>query len=381
MCTRTRTQVSVQPRQSLPARTSGSGAALTFLFCTLFYALSGAMAQSVTGQISGTVADPANATVGGAAVRLTNDLTRQVRSVVTDADGIFLFVDLVPGQYSIRISREGFKVYAQTAISVSANEKVALHDIRLVVGDVASTISVMGESAHVETDSSDRAIGINTTQIANTPVRGRDYLGVLEALPGIVDLNNHDVPGWNSGMPTINGGQTGQVFIQLDGVGSQDSGALFNNGYLAPSLDAINEVMVMVSNYSAAYGSRGGGQIMVTTKNGTREFHGSAYFFHRNEGLNANEFINNASGLNAAGQQLLNRPLYRYNNEGGTFGGPLLVPGTRFNRSRTKLFFFFSEDYLGFLQPGSLNRYTMPTALERQGNFSQTTTTTGAPIT
>ena len=73
----------------------------------------------------------------------------------------------------------------------------------------------------------------------------------------------------------------------------------------------------------------------------------------------------------------MNRPLYRYDNEGGTFGGPLLIPGTSFNKSRTKLFFFFSEDYLGFLQPGGLNKFTMPTTLERHGDFSQTTTTTG----
>ena len=121
---------------------------------------------------------------------------------------------------------------------------------------------------------------------------------------------------------------------------------------------------MLVSNYSAEYGSRAGGQIVVTVKNGTNQFHGSAYYFYRHESLNANEFFNNQAGVQ--------RPLYRYGNEGGTFGGPLLIPGTRFNKSRTKLFFFYSEDYLSYLTPGGFNKFTMPTALERQGNFSQT---------
>ncbi len=325
-------------------------------------------AQSVTGQISGTITDAAGLAIGGVTVNLTNDLTKQVRSLTTESSGSFIFSNLVPGNYTLHVTHPGFKAYAQDAINVSADEKVALHDIRLAVGDVNTTVTIMAETAHVATDSSDRSILVNSTQIANTPVRGRDWIGVLETLPGVVDLNNHDVPGWNSGMPTVNGGQTGQVLITFDGIGSQDSGSTVNNGYLAPSIDAIGEVKVLVSNYSAEYGSRGGGQLVVTVKNGTSDFHGSAFYFYRHESLNANEFFNNAAGLQ--------RPLYRYSNEGGTFGGPLIIPGTNFNKSRTKLFFFFSEDYLSFLMPGSLNKFTMPTALERQGNFSQTDTTT-----
>ena len=346
------------------------------LLSTLLAASSCVRAQSVTGRISGTVTDSADAAIAGATAQLTNDLTKQVRTLTTESSGSFIFIDLVPGDYSIHVTHPGFKAYDQRAINVSTDEKVALHDIRLAVGDVNTTITVAAETAHVATDSSDRTILVNSTQMANTPVRGRDWLGVLETLPGMVDLNTHDSPGWNSGMPTVNGGQTGQVFITLDGVGSQDSGNLMKtttpqssgNGWLAPSVDAIGEVKVMVSNYSAEYGSRGGGQLVVTTKNGTNQFHGSAFYFYRHESMNANEFFNNQAGLQ--------RPLYRYGNEGGTLGGPVIIPGTNFNKSRTKLFFFFSEDYLSFLTPGSLNKFTMPTALERAGNFSQTDTTT-----
>lgn len=341
------------------------------VLCFLLMGTAG-WAQSVTGEITGTITDSSDSPIAGATAELTNSLTKQVKALTTDTSGYFSFANLVPGDYSVRVKHTGFRTWEQQTVNVSADEKVALHDIRLTVGDVGSTVTVVAEAAHVATDSSDRTILVNSTQIQNTPVRGRDWIGVLQTLPGVVDLNNHDVPGWNSGMPTINGGQTGQVLITMDGVGSQDSGSPANNGYLAPSVDAIAEVKVLVSNFSAEYGSRGGGQLVVTVKNGTNQFHGSTYYFYRHEPLNANEFFNNAAKVQ--------KPLYRYSNEGGTIGGPILLPFTRFNKSRTRLFFFFSEDYLSFLTPGSLNKFTMPTALERQGNFSQTTTT-GTKIT
>ena len=345
------------------------------LLCGFLWASSGAHAQSVTGQISGTITDSADAPIVGVTAQLTHDLSKQVRILTTESSGSFIFPNLVPGNYSIQVTHPGFKAYVQRGINVSANEKVALHTIRMAIGDVNTTVTVLAETAHVATDSSDRTIQVDSNMLENSPVRGRDWLGVLQTLPGVVDLNNHDVPGWNSGMPTVNGGQTGQVLISLDGVSSQDSGCTTGtvcSGYMAPSVDAIGEVKVMVSNYSAQYGSRSGGQLVVSVKNGTNQFHGSAYYFYRHEPLNANEYFNNA--------QRLAKPLYRYSNEGGTIGGPVLIPGTNFNKSRTKLFFFFSEDYLSFLTPGGISRFTMPTALERQGDFSQTTTTTGAPI-
>src|SRR5215472_15594425 len=105
----------------------------------LLAATPAAHAQSVTGQISGTVIDPAGAVISGAKVQLSNDLTKQVRTFLTESSGSFIFTDLVPGDYSVRITFPGFKAYDQKAINVSAQEKVALHDIKLVVGDVNST--------------------------------------------------------------------------------------------------------------------------------------------------------------------------------------------------------------------------------------------------
>jgi hypothetical protein len=295
----------------------------------------GAMAQTVTGEISGTVVDPAGAPISGVEVRLTSDLTQQARAFTTESSGLFTFPGLVPGDYSLRIEHPGFKAYDRKAIGVSAQEKVALHDIRLQVGDVSVTITVLAEAAHVVTDSADRSVLINETQIESTPIRGRDWLGLMQTLPGVVDLNAHDSPGWSAQLPTINGGQAGQLLSTIDGIVSQDSGATQNTGSLAPSVDAIAEVKVLVSNYAAEYGSRAGGQLNVTIKNGTNRYHGSAYYFFRHEFLNANEYFNKLSGLS--------RPLYRYKNPGGSIGGPLLIPGSSFNRSRTRLFLLRTE--------------------------------------
>ncbi len=330
-----------------------------------------ASGQSVTGQIAGTVTDPAGALVVGATVRLTHSLSRQERSFTTDPNGSFVFTNLVPGDYSIRIEQPGFKAYDQRGITVSALERVDLHEIRLAVGEVTTTVEVQATSVHVATSSSDRSVTLDARQIAETPTRGRNPLSLIMALPGVQAVGGYDFRGWSGGgIPQVNGGQTGQVILNLDGAASQDSGNL-NPGYIAPSVDAIGEAKLLVSNFPAEYGGRTGGQLTFTTKAGSATFHGSAYYYWRHEMFNANEWFNN--------KQNVQKPRYRYQNPGGTFGGPLLIPGTGFNKNRQKLFFFFSWDYLRNRNTID-NTYTMPSALERQGDFSDTRTTTGALI-
>ncbi|MEO7145502.1 MAG: hypothetical protein ABI165_18550, partial [Bryobacteraceae bacterium] len=143
--------------------------------------------------------------------------------------------------------------------------------------------------------------------------------------------------------------------------------------YLAPSIDAVAEVKVLLSNYQAEYGRSSGGTINTVIKSGTHDFHGGAYYFLRNEDLNANEWLNNRNGLP--------RPRYRFNNPGYFIGGPILLPRTKFNRDRDKLFFFWSQDFLPLTIPSSAGAYTFPTALERQGDFSKSSATILDPTT
>jgi hypothetical protein len=346
----------------------GSVVCLSFLLSAM---LPTANAQTVSGQISGRLVDPDGAVVVGAKVQLTSDLSQLVREFTTDTSGGFVFTNLVPGSYSVRVAQAGFKTYDQRGITVSAVERVDLHDLSLELGDVTTTVEVRARGVHVATDSSGRAVSVTLRQIQDTATGGRNFMALMGTLPGAQDLTSYDTRGWGTGSPTLLGGQTGQKLLTLDGTAAQDSGNR-DFGYIAPSVDAIAEITVLVANYNAEYGARSGGQMNVVTKGGTNAFHGGGYFYFRNEALNANEFFNNKTGVV--------RPLYRYQNLGGTIGGPFIIPGTRFNQSHNRLFWFFSYDYLHSTNVTGANRYTMPTALERQGDFSQTTTTTGVLI-
>ncbi|MBI4876149.1 MAG: carboxypeptidase regulatory-like domain-containing protein [Acidobacteria bacterium] len=330
-----------------------------------------ARSQSVTGQVSGRVTDPTGAILVGAPVQLTHDLSKQVRNFSTDTNGAFVFIGLVPGAYTLNIAQPGFKAYEQKGIVVAVQERVDLNVIRLEVGEISTSVEVSARVVKVATESSDRSMSIGLNQIMDIATRGRNPLNLIIALPGVQTLAGNDFRGWSGGgVPAINGGQTGQVILNLDGVASQDSGNL-NPGYLSPSIDAIGEVTLLVSNYTAEYGGRTGGQLTFSVKNGTNQFHGGAYYYWRHEMFNANEFFSNKLGIT--------KPKYRYQNPGGTIGGPLIIPGTRFNQSRTRLFFFFSYDRLRNKNMID-NTYTMPSALERQGDFSQTVTTTGVLV-
>ena len=346
----------------------------TSLACIVLAMLPAAYAQTMTGQITGRLVDPGGAVITSAKVQLENDLTKQVREFTTDSNGTFTFTNVTPGTYNVRVAQTGFKAYEQKGLILGSLEKIALPEITLQIGDVSTSVEVTATAVHVATDSSDRAARVTTTQIEDTVTRGRNFMALMSTLPGVQDTNQTDTRGWGTGSPTLMGGQSGQKMLTLDGAGAQDSGNR-DFGYISPSIEAISEVQVLVANFNAEYGARSGGQMNVLTKGGTNAFHGSGYFFLRNEKLNANEFFNNKTNVA--------RARYRYQNLGGTIGGPFIIPGTNFNKDRNKLFWFFSYDYLHTKNQTSPNRYTMPTALERVGDFSATTTTTGVmvPIT
>jgi hypothetical protein len=343
-----------------------------------------AHAQTTSATISGIVTDTTGGAIIGADVQLTNDLTKQQNDFKSDSGGRYQF-QVAPGDYTLHIAQSGFKSYDQK-ITVTQSERFANPEIKLQVGDVATSVEVQGEIAHVQTDSSDRTISVNETQIANTPSAGRNYLNILRSLPGTATTGTTDGRGGTGaagggGAPAVNGG-AGQLLVTINGIASQDSGAPGTGGYQAPSVDAIGEVQVMVSNYTAQYGARNGGQMNVVIKNGTSQFHGTGYYYYRHEEFNANEWFNNRNTVTVNGipGQATAKPLYRWQNPGGTIGGPLFIPG-HFNKDRNKLFFFYSDDELHHIGTNGPNQYTMPTALERNGDFSDTRTNSGALIT
>ena len=318
--------------------------------------------QGLTGSISGSVGDSSGSSAPAVPVKLTNVQTSQVRQTVTESNGDFVFTQLLPGTFRLEVAAPGFKRYEQNQIIVTATERVVLKRVELQVGEITQTIEVKAETARLQTQSAERSGLISQDQTQNVPLKGRDYLGLVKLLPGVIDTANRNAPGWNNlGGITINGNRQGTINLTLDGISSLDTGSM-GGPYLAPSVDAVAEVKVLLTNYQAEYGRSSGGTINTIIKSGTKEFHGGAYYFNRNEAFNANEFFRNRDGLR--------RPQYRFNYPGYFVGGP--VWAGKLNKNRDKLFFIWSQEFLPRKYPSSLQRRTFPTQLQRNGDYSQT---------
>jgi hypothetical protein len=327
-------------------------------------------AQGLTGQISGTVTDSGGGVLPGATVTVKNAGTNQTRETVTGVDGAFLFPDLLAGKYDVTVAVSGFKTYEQKGINLASTERVALRTIALEVGGLAETVTVQAESVQVQTTTAARSGLITRENIDDIALKGRDFAGMLKLLPGVIDTTNREAPGWGSmGGLSING-RSGGFNFSYDGVTNKDTGSNSGN-YAAPALDSIAEVRVQTSNFQAEYGRSSGATITVITRSGSKDWRGSAAYYKRDTNLNGNEFSRRQQcGLGVTAQ--CDPPLYKFDNEAWTLGGPVLIPGSNFNKGRNKLFFFFSQDILQRTDPGGLNQRRMPTALERKGDFSQT---------
>jgi hypothetical protein len=342
------------------------------LFLALVCLCQSANAQGLTGQISGILIDPNGAAVPNAKIEVINEETARVVTASSDSDGNFVVPQLLSGTYTLVITADGFKRFEQKGIILTANDRVAVRRVALEVGDVNQTVTVTAEAALIQTNSAERAGLISEEQIQNIALKGRDYMGLVKLLPGVVDTANREAPGWNNLVGvTVNGSRSGTLNLTLDGVSSLDTGSQLGP-YLAPGLDAIGEVKVLLTNYQAEYGRSSGGTINVVIKNGTRDFHGGGFYFKRHEQFNANEFFNNLRNQP--------KPRYRFNYWGGNIGGPVIIPGTGFNKNRDKLFFFWSQEYLPRRYPTRQGTLTYPTALERAGDFSKSLDANGRLI-
>src|SRR6478672_7368821 len=325
--------------------------------------------QGLTGQISGTVNDSSGSAVV-ADVVLLNQGTGQTRRIVSDATGNFLFAQLLAGDYTLTISAPGFKKHEEKDIVLSSSERAVVRPITLEVGAITESISVTAEAAKLQTQSAERSGTLTANMIVETPQKGRHFLSLLTLMPGVISNNNFEGPsGGGIGSIRINGSRAGSLSVTSDGVPNVDTGNQ-QGPTLLPALESIGEIKVLLTNYQAEYGRNYGGSVTTVTKAGTRQYHGGGYYFKRNEALNANDFFRNRDGLP--------RSFYRYDYPGYYLGGPVLIPGVL--KSREKLFFFWSQEYLPRTTPTAVARLTFPTALERAGNFSQTVDTNGAVI-
>jgi hypothetical protein len=335
-------------------------------------------AQSLTAQISGNVLDLTDSAVPGATVTLTNAGTNSIRESKTGDDGAFLFVDLIAGTYDLKVTRDGFNTVLRKGIPVASTERTRVHAIGLAPAGVQDSVVVSTEAPLVQTTTSARSGQITRDNVEDIALKSRDIMALLVLLPGIIDTNPREAPSWTSSSGlSINGRSTGFNF-SYDGITnrSTDGGALL----AAPALDSIAEVRVQSSNFQAEYGRSSGASITTITRSGSSVFRGSAAFYKRDDSLNGNEYARKVQCRNGL-TEVCQPALYEFDNFAWTLGGPVLVPGSTFNRSRNTLFFFWSQDRLARTTPIlPLTQQRMPTRLERDGDFSQTRNSDGAMI-
>ena len=240
---------------------------------------SGAFAQQGTSTMVGAIADPADAAVPNAILQLTEQATGTVRQMPTAPTGIFRFIDLPPGKYSLQVRAQGFKIYELNAIELASSETRDLGKLVLQVGGVSETVSVTAEATPVQTASSERSASILPQQLQDLSLKGRDPFGMMQLLPGVVDssIGNRDLENaYSMGNISINGMSPQSINVAVDGVTEMDEGGNYT-AFVTPNMDSIAEMRVLTNGYQAEYGRQSAGSINVITKSGGRGFHGSGH--------------------------------------------------------------------------------------------------------
>jgi hypothetical protein len=308
-------------------------------------------AQITTTTIVGTVADKSGAVIPDAHVTATNTGTNLRRTVNTNGQGEYRIEFLPVGEYQLTVEAPGFKKFTRSGVTLAVAETARV-DTFLEVGSTGETIEVSAATPLVNTSNPELGRTVENEEIVNLPIVNRNLYTLLDLTPGVQRNDNSIVLGYPEQRTLINGGMdggAGSVNYYLDG-GVNMTG-LRNTGNILPNPDAIQEFRVQTNNYNAEYGRFSSGVVNVVTKSGSNSFHGSAFEFLRNTIFNANTWGNNFDTL----------PLHR-NQFGVTFGGPIV---------RSKTFFFASYSGLRQITSTFLNGAIVPSALERNGDFSQ----------
>ena len=327
-------------------------------------------AQTLTGSISGSVKDSSSLFMGGVTVTVENLATGATRETTTNDQGDFVLSGLTAAEYKLVVSMDGFRSVERKRVILGTSERLAIPVITLEVGSVNERITVTAEAAALQTVSSERSGLITNTQVDNLLIRGRNVMSLLQLMPGVVNAQDTDTINRNWSM-NVNGNRGNTTNLTLDGLSLINVGG--GQGHVVQiGQDTIAEVKILLSNYQAEYGMMAGANVSMVTKSGTRDFHGLGSYFKRHEQFNANNFFSNR--LNQE------RPRNRQNIWNYNVGGPVYLPG-RFNRNRDKLFFFWSQEFWPTTLPQSTRQVTVPTELERTGDFSQSLDVNGRLIT
>jgi Carboxypeptidase regulatory-like domain/TonB dependent receptor len=319
----------------------------------------------VNGAITVVVSDPAGASLPDASLTLTNIDTGATLTGKSNRSGVGQFVNLPPGNYRLQVELQGFKQLVRTPIVVEINNTVRLN-LALQLGSVDQQVQVTAETPLLQPESSSLGQVIQERETNELPLNGRNPIALVELVPGVIPQvgagqNPVTQNSFAPGNFQINGGAANESAAYWDGIPMNATGYL-NELAIVPTQDALREFKVQTSNLSAEYDRFAGGIVSFITKSGSNAFHGETYEFIRNKVLNANNFFNNREGIA--------NPEFTQNQFGGNLGGPI---------RKDKIFFFGSYD--GFrLRQGVPYLFTVPTAQERNGDFSNLRDATGKLI-
>jgi hypothetical protein len=329
------------------------------LTIVLFCALGGfALAQTFQAQISGEVRDSTGAVVPNAKLTATNIATNAAFSTQSNEQGIYRLLALPPGQYNVAAALTGFKKYERGPITLQVNDNITV-DIPLQLGDAAESVVVTAAAEGLQTQTASVGQVVTTRTIEGLPLNVRDPLALIGLTPGVTfGANFGNGGGQELGRNffksdfNVGGGRSGSQELLLDGAANTTPD--INRGIINPPVDSVQEFKVQANSYDAEFGRTSGGVINVITKSGSNEYHGLVYDFERHSYIEANNWFNNAAGLP--------NPSFKRHQFGANAGGPII---------KNKTFFF--ADYEGLRQGFPVTFVTtVPTLLQRRGDFSQT---------
>ncbi len=334
-----------------------------YLFFILFYLvnLSGFAQQA---QVSGQITDASGGAIPAVEITLSGEATGITRTVTTNNQGLFVLPLIQPGVYRISTSKEGFRPVIQQNVILQINDRVRI-DLTLEVGAQSQSVSVDAEVPLLRVDDAQTGVVIDNKRIQELPQYNRNPLAFAQLAPNVNGTS--DQQGYSSDF-RINGGRTAKAEYIIDGV-AVTTGYRHDIPPSIPSMEAVGEFKVITNGLAAEYGRLSGGAVTLVTRSGTNQFHGSAYEFFRNDKLNANDWNSNRFG----------RPkgVFHDNVFGGAIGGPIWIP--KLYNGKDKTFFFLNYEGTRRRTGSNAQLASVPTELERAGDFSQTLIDSGIP--
>jgi hypothetical protein len=324
-----------------------------------------AHAQLESGQLSGFVRDAQQGALPGATVTVTNEGNADRRATVTNSTGYYVLPNIPVGTYAISVELSGFKKFVKTGIRLSAASQLAV-DAELELGSLEETVLVTASNGFVQTTTAQVARTIDTKQIQELTLNGRNPIFLASLKPGVRGgtIGTFDPDSVSNGNFSINGARDDEYLVTIDGAiatRTRSSGSMLG----AQDVETVEEVQVLTANFRAEYGRSSAGQIRFVTKSGTQQFHGDALENYRNAAFDANQWQRNRSN----DPRLSNGPdPFSFNQWGFHFGGPVVLPG--FNADRSKLFFFWGEEWIRRRDTPTATA-TVPSDAMRRGDFSE----------